>query len=313
MEFLMSKPRTLFDKIWEAHLVHSDPDAASIIYIDRHLVHEVTSPQAFEGLAINDRSVRHPELTFATTDHNVPTDSRIEIKDPIAKTQVSTLQENCKKHNIRFYGMDSDKQGVVHIIGPEQGITLPGTTIVCGDSHTATHGGFGSIAFGIGTSEVEHVLATQTLRQKKPKQYKVEYIGKIPTGVTAKDLVLELIGRIGAAGGTGCAFEFCGPALKEISMEGIDAGAIDVDVEEANITFYTTYQDFENVKKFLEANDSVSIDRSEIELVPNTFADVDKTVALKTMKLLEKLEDLDDIQKVFSNLEITNELIDDFE
>ena len=212
--------KTLFEKIWEQHVVKELPSGEVLLYIDRHLVHEVTSPQAFEGLAINDRSVRHPELTFATTDHNVPTDSRIEIKDPIAKTQVSTLQENCKKHNIRFYGMDSDKQGVVHIIGPEQGITLPGTTIVCGDSHTATHGGFGSIAFGIGTSEVEHVLATQTLRQKKPKQYKVEYIGKIPTGVTAKDLVLELIGRIGAAGGTGCAFEFCGPALKEISMEG---------------------------------------------------------------------------------------------
>ena len=212
--------KTLFEKIWDQHVVKELPSGEVLLYIDRHLVHEVTSPQAFEGLAINNRSVRHPELTFATTDHNVPTDSRIEIKDPIAKTQVSTLQENCKKHNIRFYGMDSDKQGVVHIIGPEQGITLPGTTIVCGDSHTATHGGFGSIAFGIGTSEVEHVLATQTLRQKKPKQYKVEYIGKLPTGVTAKDLVLELIGRIGAAGGTGCAIEFCGPALKEISMEG---------------------------------------------------------------------------------------------
>ncbi|MEC8518049.1 MAG: 3-isopropylmalate dehydratase large subunit [Verrucomicrobiota bacterium] len=212
--------KTLFEKIWDQHVVKELPSGEVLLYIDRHLVHEVTSPQAFEGLAINNRSVRHPELTFATTDHNVPTDSRIEIKDPIAKTQVSTLQENCKKHNIRFYGMDSDKQGVVHIICPEQGITLPGTTIVCGDSHTATHGGFGSIAFGIGTSEVEHVLATQTLRQKKPKQYKVEYIGKLPTGVTAKDLVLELIGRIGAAGGTGCAFEFCGPTLKEISMEG---------------------------------------------------------------------------------------------
>ena len=212
--------KTLFEKIWDQHVVKELPGGEVLLYIDRHLIHEVTSPQAFEGLAINNRSVRHPELTFATTDHNVPTDSRIKIKDPIAKTQVSTLKENCKKHNIRFYGMDSDKQGVVHIIGPEQGITLPGTTIVCGDSHTATHGGFGSIAFGIGTSEVEHVLATQTLRQKKPKQYKVEYVGKMPIGVTAKDLVLELIGRIGAAGGTGCAFEFCGPALKEISMEG---------------------------------------------------------------------------------------------
>ena len=212
--------KTLFEKIWDQHVVKELPGGEVLLYIDRHLIHEVTSPQAFEGLSINNRPVRHPELTFATTDHNVPTDSRVEIKDPVARTQVSALQENCKKHGIRFYGMDSDKQGVVHIIGPEQGITLPGTTIVCGDSHTATHGGFGSIAFGIGTSEVEHVLATQTLRQKKPKQYKVEYIGKIPLGVTAKDLVLELIGRIGAAGGTGCAFEFCGSALKEISMEG---------------------------------------------------------------------------------------------
>ena len=163
--------KTLFEKIWDNHVVKELPGGEVLLYIDRHLIHEVTSPQAFEGLKLNNRSVRHPELTFATTDHNVPTDSRAEIKDPIARTQVNALKENCAEHNIRFYGMDSDKQGVVHIIGPEQGITLPGTTIVCGDSHTATHGGFGSIAFGIGTSEVEHVLATQTLRQKKPKQY----------------------------------------------------------------------------------------------------------------------------------------------
>ena len=225
--------KTLFEKIWDKHVVKELPGGEVLLYIDRHLIHEVTSPQAFEGLKINNRPVRHPELTFATTDHNVPTDSRSKITDPVALTQVKALEQNCADNNIRFYGMDSDKQGVVHIIGPEQGITLPGTTIVCGDSHTATHGGFGAIAFGIGTSEVEHVLATQTLRQKKPKQYKVEYIGNIPPGVTAKDLVLALIGKIGAAGGTGCAFEFCGPALKQISMEGrlticnmaIEAGA----------------------------------------------------------------------------------------
>ena len=225
--------KTLFEKIWDKHVVKELPGGEVLLYIDRHLIHEVTSPQAFEGLKINNRPVRHPELTFATTDHNVPTDSRSKITDPVALTQVKALEQNCADNNIRFYGMDSDKQGVVHIIGPEQGITLPGTTIVCGDSHTATHGGFGAIAFGIGTSEVEHVLATQTLRQKKPKQYKVEYIGDIPPGVTAKDLVLALIGKIGAAGGTGCAFEFCGPALKQISMEGrlticnmaIEAGA----------------------------------------------------------------------------------------
>jgi 3-isopropylmalate/(R)-2-methylmalate dehydratase large subunit len=225
--------KTLFEKIWDKHVVKELPGGEVLLYIDRHLIHEVTSPQAFEGLKINNRPVRHPELTFATTDHNVPTDSRSKITDPVALTQVKALEQNCVDNNIRFYGMDSDKQGVVHIIGPEQGITLPGTTIVCGDSHTATHGGFGAIAFGIGTSEVEHVLATQTLRQKKPKQYKVEYIGNIPPGVTAKDLVLALIGKIGAAGGTGCAFEFCGPALKQITMEGrlticnmaIEAGA----------------------------------------------------------------------------------------
>lgn len=225
--------KTLFEKIWDRHVVKALPGGEVLLYIDRHLVHEVTSPQAFEGLRLQNRKVRHPELTFATTDHNVPTDSRTEIVDPIAKAQVEALQKNCAENNITYYGMESDKQGVVHIIGPEQGITLPGTTIVCGDSHTATHGAFGAIAFGIGTSEVEHVLATQTLRQKMPKQYKVEFKGKIPMGVTAKDLVLALIGEIGTAGGTGCAFEFCGEAIRALSMEGrlticnmaIEAGA----------------------------------------------------------------------------------------
>ncbi len=225
--------KTLFEKIWDKHVVKELPGGEVLLYIDRHLVHEVTSPQAFEGLRLAGRKVRHPELTFATTDHNVPTDSRTEITDPIAKAQVDALAKNCADNGITFYGMESDKQGVVHIIGPEQGITLPGTTVVCGDSHTATHGAFGAIAFGIGTSEVEHVLATQTLRQKKPKQYKVEFKGKIPIGVTAKDLVLELCGQIGTAGGTGCAFEFCGDAIKALSMEGrltvcnmaIEAGA----------------------------------------------------------------------------------------
>ncbi len=225
--------KTLFEKIWDKHVVKELPSGEVLLYIDRHLVHEVTSPQAFEGLRLQNRKVRHPELTFATTDHNVPTDSRTEIVDPVAKAQVEALQNNCADHGITFYGMESEKQGVVHIIGPEQGITLPGTTIVCGDSHTATHGAFGAIAFGIGTSEVEHVLATQTLRQKKPKQYKVEFKGQMPFGVTAKDLVLALIGKIGTAGGTGCAFEFCGEAIESISMEGrlticnmaIEAGA----------------------------------------------------------------------------------------
>ena len=225
--------KTLFEKIWDKHVVKELPGGEVLLYIDRHLVHEVTSPQAFEGLRMQNRKVRHPELTFATADHNVPTDSRTEIIDPVAKTQVDALAKNCADHGITYYGMDSENQGVVHIIGPEQGITLPGTTIVCGDSHTATHGAFGAIAFGIDTSEVEHVLATQTLRQKKPKQYKVEFKGKLPVGVTAKDMVLELCGQIGTAGGTGCAFEFCGEAIEALSMEGrltvcnmaIEAGA----------------------------------------------------------------------------------------
>ncbi len=225
--------KTLFEKIWDTHVVRELPGGEVLLYIDRHLVHEVTSPQAFEGLRMQNRTVRHPELTFATADHNVPTDSRTEIIDPVAKTQVDALAKNCADNGITYYGMDSENQGVVHIIGPEQGITLPGTTIVCGDSHTATHGAFGAIAFGIGTSEVEHVLATQTLRQKKPQQFKVEFKGKLPVGVTAKDMVLELCGQIGTAGGTGCAFEFCGEAIEALSMEGrltvcnmaIEAGA----------------------------------------------------------------------------------------
>lgn len=225
--------KTLFEKIWEKHVVKELPGSEVLLYIDRHLVHEVTSPQAFEGLRLQNRKVRHPELTFATADHNVPTDSRTEIVDPVAKTQVDALEKNCADNGVTYYGMGSDKQGVVHIIGPEQGITLPGTTIVCGDSHTATHGAFGAIAFGIGTSEVEHVLATQTLRQKKPKQFKVEFNGQLPFGLTAKDMVLELIGQVGTAGGTGCAFEFCGEAIEALSMEGrlticnmaIEAGA----------------------------------------------------------------------------------------
>jgi len=225
--------KTLFDKIWDRHVVKELSNGEVLLYIDRHFVHEVTSPQAFEGLRMKNRKVRRPELTFATTDHNVPTDSRTEITDPIAKAQIDALAKNCAEYGITFYGMDSDRQGIVHIIGPEQGITLPGTTIVCGDSHTATHGAFGAIAFGIGTSEVEHVLATQTLRQKKPKRFKVEFTGRLQPGVSAKDMILKLIGKIGTAGGTGCAFEFCGEAIRALSMEGrmtvcnmaIEAGA----------------------------------------------------------------------------------------
>jgi 3-isopropylmalate/(R)-2-methylmalate dehydratase large subunit len=213
--------KTLFDKIWDAHVVKDLGNGEVLLYIDRHLVHEVTSPQAFEGLRLSGRTVRRPDLTFATMDHNVPTDeNRMNITDPIAKAQVDALTDNAAQTGVTLFPLGDDRQGVIHIIGPEQGIILPGMTVVCGDSHTATHGAFGSIAFGIGTSEVEHVLATQTLRQTKPKNYKVEFTGKLQKGVTAKDMVLKLIGIIGTAGGTGCAFEFCGEAIRNLSMEG---------------------------------------------------------------------------------------------
>lgn len=226
-------PKTLYDKIWDSHLVTNLPEGDSLLYIDRHLIHEVTSPQAFEGLRLTKRKVRKPNLTFATMDHNVPTVDRYNIKDEIARAQIEALTNNCKEFGITLYDLNSDKQGVVHIIGPELGLTLPGTTIVCGDSHTATHGAFGALAFGIGTSEVEHVLATQTLRQRRSKNYKVEYHGKLGKGVTAKDMVLKLIGLIGTAGGTGSVFEYCGDTIRELSMEArmticnmsIEAGA----------------------------------------------------------------------------------------
>ncbi len=226
-------PKTLFDKIWEKHAVKTLPEGDTLLYIDRHLVHEVTSPQAFEGLRLSGRKVRRAELTFATMDHNVPTVDRFNIKDEIAKAQIDALTQNCREFGITLFDLNSENQGVVHIIGPELGITLPGTTIVCGDSHTATHGAFGALAFGIGTSEVEHVLATQTLRQRRPKNYKVEFTGKLGKGVTAKDMVLKLIGLIGTAGGTGFVLEYCGDTIRSLSMEArmticnmsIEAGA----------------------------------------------------------------------------------------
>jgi 3-isopropylmalate/(R)-2-methylmalate dehydratase large subunit len=226
--------QTLFEKIWNSHVVKTFPDGTTLLYIDRQLVHEVTSPQAFEGLRLSGRKVRHPQLTFATMDHNVPTDrDRFNVKDAIAKASLEALDRNCKEFGVTLYDLHSDKQGVVHIVGPELGITLPGTTIVCGDSHTATHGAFGALSFGIGTSEVEHVLATQCLLQKKPKTFRVEFTGKIQEPVSAKDMVLKLIGMIGTAGATGCAIEYCGEAIRALSMEGrmtvcnmtIEAGA----------------------------------------------------------------------------------------
>ncbi|MEQ8601775.1 MAG: 3-isopropylmalate dehydratase large subunit [Marivibrio sp.] len=217
----MSAPKTLFDKIWESHLVDRQEDGSCLIYIDRHLVHEVTSPQAFEGLRNAGRTVRRPDQTLAVADHNVPTSDRSKgIADPESRLQVDTLAQNCADFGVPYYAMDDLRQGIVHIIGPEQGFTLPGTTIVCGDSHTATHGAFGALAFGIGTSEVEHVLATQTLVQSPAKNMRVTVDGDLPLGVTAKDLVLAIIGKIGTAGGTGHVIEFAGPAIKALSMEG---------------------------------------------------------------------------------------------
>ena len=212
--------KTLYDKIWENHLVNEQEDGTCLIYVDRHLVHEVTSPQAFEGLRLNNRKVRRPELTLAVPDHNVPTTDRSKgIDDEQSRIQVETLRNNCKEFGVKLFDVNDKRQGIVHIIRPEQGFTQPGTVIVCGDSHTATHGAFGALAFGIGTSEVEHVLATQTLIQKKSKNLRINVIGSLPKGVTAKDVILKIIGTIGTAGGTGYVIEFAGEVIKGLSME----------------------------------------------------------------------------------------------
>ncbi|MDA9625095.1 3-isopropylmalate dehydratase large subunit [Candidatus Pelagibacter bacterium] len=212
--------KTLYDKIWDDHLVHQQTDGTSLLYVDRHLVHEVTSPQAFEGLRMQNRKVRRPELTLAVPDHNVPTTDRSKgISDNDSKIQVDTLRKNCKEFGVQLFDVNDKRQGIVHIIGPEQGFTQPGTVIVCGDSHTATHGAFGSLAFGIGTSEVEHVLATQTLIQKKSKNYRINVNGKLPAGVTSKDVILKIIGTIGTAGGTGYVIEFAGEVIRSLSVE----------------------------------------------------------------------------------------------
>ena len=230
----MNRPTTLYDKIWESHLVDARDDGTCLLYIDRHLVHEVTSPQAFEGLRNTKRSVRRPDLTLAVADHNVPTSDRsIGIEDEESRIQIETLDQNCADFGVELYDMHDIRQGICHVIGPEQGFTLPGTTMVCGDSHTATHGAFGCLAFGIGTSEVEHVLATQTMIQTKAKNMRVTVDGELPIGVTAKDMILAIIGEIGTAGGTGCVVEFAGEAVRSLSVEGrmtmcnmtIEAGA----------------------------------------------------------------------------------------
>src|SRR6202046_2298981 len=217
----MAKPRTLYDKIWDDHLVDEQPDGTCLIYIDRHLVHEVTSPQAFEGLRLSGRKVRAPDKTLLVVDHNVPTtDRRQKNPDPESEAQIAYLAENAKFFNLENYDEFDKRQGIVHIIGPEQGFTLPGVTLVCGDSHTATNGALGALAYGIGTSEVEHVLATQTLIQSKSKNMRAVVDGKLPPGVTAKDIILAIIGEIGTAGGTGYALEYAGEAISALSMEG---------------------------------------------------------------------------------------------
>ncbi len=226
-------PKTMFEKIWNAHLV-DEQDGNSIVYIDRHLVHEVTSPQAFEGLRLAGRTVRRPETTYAVPDHNIPTKNQDQpITDPISALQVETLRKNCREFGITLFDLGDERSGIVHVMGPEQGLTLPGATIVCGDSHTATHGAFGALAFGIGTSEVEHVLVTQTLQQKKPKNMLVQVEGVYPEFVTPKDIILAIIGKIGTAGGTGYVIEYAGETIRSMSMEGrmtlcnmsIEAGA----------------------------------------------------------------------------------------
>jgi 3-isopropylmalate/(R)-2-methylmalate dehydratase large subunit len=226
--------KTLYDKIFDNHLIDKQEDGTCLLFIDRHLVHEVTSPQAFEGLRMSGRKVKFPEFTLAVADHNVPTTDRSEpIENKDSALQYETLEKNCKDFNINFFGLHDIRQGIVHVIGPEQGLTQPGMTIVCGDSHTATHGAFGALAFGIGTSEVEHVLATQTLIQRKAKNMKIEVQGKLPLGVTAKDIILTIIGKIGTAGGTGYVIEYSGEVIKNLSMEermticnmSIEAGA----------------------------------------------------------------------------------------
>jgi 3-isopropylmalate/(R)-2-methylmalate dehydratase large subunit len=230
----MAEARTLYDKIWEKHVVDRQEDGTCVLYIDRHLVHEVTSPQAFEGLRTNGRKVRRPDATLAVADHNVPTTDRSAgIEDDESRLQVETLIDNVADFGVPYFAVDDVRQGIVHIIGPEQGFTQPGMTIVCGDSHTATHGAFGALAFGIGTSEVEHVLATQTLLQQPSKNMRVDVSGQLPDGCTAKDIILAVIGHIGTSGGTGCVIEFTGDAIRNLSMEGrmtvcnmaIEAGA----------------------------------------------------------------------------------------
>jgi 3-isopropylmalate/(R)-2-methylmalate dehydratase large subunit len=261
----MSQPRTMLDKIWDEHVVSQASSGPAILYVDLHLVHEVTSPQAFDGLRMNNRPIRRPERTIATPDHNVPTTDRsLPIADPISRLQIETLRKNCQEFGVRLFDIGDVRQGIVHVIGPENGYTQPGMTIVCGDSHTATHGAFGALAFGIGTSEVEHVLATQTLLQFKPKTFELRVNGELARGVTAKDMILYLIGQIGTAGGTGYVLEYTGDCVRRLTMEermtvcnmSIEAGARAGMIAPDQITF-----DYLNGKPESPKNFAAAVER----------------------------------------------------
>ena len=284
------KPRTLFEKIWDKHLIASIDAETNLLFIDMHLVHEVTSPQAFDSLRISNRKVKFPELTLATVDHGVPTSNRaLGIKDPLSKKQIDALEDNCREFGVTIYGVNDPRQGIVHVIGPEQGITQPGMTIVCGDSHTATHGAFGALAFGIGTSEVEHVLATQTLAMNKPKTMKVEVIGELNETITPKDVILGIIRKIGTGGGAGHVIEYSGDAIKKMSMENrmticnmsIEGGARAGMIAPDEIT----YEYLKN-KNFAPKNDDWDKAINEWkELYSDDDAEFDKTIKINVNDL----------------------------
>ena len=284
------KPRTLFEKIWDKHLIASIDAETNLLFIDMHLVHEVTSPQAFDSLRISNRKVKFPELTLATVDHGVPTSNRaLGIKDPLSKKQIDALEDNCKEFGVKIYGVNDPRQGIVHVIGPEQGITQPGMTIVCGDSHTATHGAFGALAFGIGTSEVEHVLATQTLAMNKPKTMKVEVVGELNETITPKDVILGIIRKIGTGGGAGHVIEYSGDAIKKMSMENrmticnmsIEGGARAGMIAPDEIT----YEYLKN-KNFAPKNDDWDKAINEWkELYSDDDAEFDKTIKINVNDL----------------------------
>ena len=284
------KPRTLFEKIWDKHLIASIDAETNLLFIDMHLVHEVTSPQAFDSLRISNRKVKFPELTLATVDHGVPTSNRaLGIKDPLSKKQIDALEDNCREFGVTIYGVNDPRQGIVHVIGPEQGITQPGMTIVCGDSHTATHGAFGALAFGIGTSEVEHVLATQTLAMNKPKTMKVEVVGELNETITPKDVILGIIRKIGTGGGAGHVIEYSGDAIKKMSMENrmticnmsIEGGARAGMIAPDEIT----YEYLKN-KNFAPKNDDWEKAINEWkELYSDDDAEFDKTIKINVNDL----------------------------